>query len=427
MNLQRLNDIYLSHADISPADVEDLRQLTKDYPYFSKPFEILARHYHQTQHYKFSDMLRQAAIRVPDRKALYEFIHQLPPVQTIASSTEPTAETVSVALPSTTEEPIETSLEPVPEPVLDTRPSEIIETVTAEAFLTELDTTDAPNELLVDQSEPVLATIELVTEQPQEQTEEMAFEFEANFDLGTVDISTPIDDADLIGEEIAAEFTFSRTIIEVAEPTETIEKPTDSTDVNEVEPIIEAPIVEEKVVEKDHSIQVAETLRKHPVYNVEAFLKDIVTEPEKPAAIEVQNTQDKAAAKDFLSWLNSDFDDTDSASTEAVIESLPLETDNSEPEPIAVRSTKSLDIIEKFIAINPQISRPKKEFYSPENMAKRSEVVDLEIVSETLAQMYYEQGNLDLAIKAYEKLSLQNPAKQPLFVDLIEKIKKEKR
>ena len=104
-----------------------------------------------------------------------------------------------------------------------------------------------------------------------------------------------------------------------------------------------------------------------------------------------------------------------------------LETDNSEPEPIAVRSTKSLDIIEKFIAINPQISRPKKEFYSPENMAKRSEVVDLEIVSETLAQMYYEQGNLDLAIKAYEKLSLQNPAKQPLFVDLIEKIKKEKR
>jgi hypothetical protein len=311
--------------------------------------------------------------------------------------------------------------------MLDTRPTEIIETVTAEAFLTELDTTEAPNELLVDQSEPVLATIELATEQPQEQTEEMAFEFEANFDLGTVDITTPIDDADLIGEEIAAEFTFSRTIIEVAEPTETIEKPTDSAVVNEVESIIEAPIVEEKVVEKDHSIQVAETLRKHPVYNVEAFLKDIVTESEKPAAIEVQNTQDKAAAKDFLSWLNSDFDDTESASTELVIESLPLETDNSEPEPIAVRSTKSLDIIEKFIAINPQISRPKKEFYSPENMAKRSEVVDLEIVSETLAQMYYEQGNLDLAIKAYEKLSLQNPAKQPLFVDLIEKIKKEKR
>jgi len=209
-------------------------------PILSKPFEILARHYHQTQHYKFNDMLRQAAIRVPDRKALYEFIHQLPPVQPIVTSTEPTAEKVSISLPSTTEEPIETSLEPVPEPVLDTRPTEIIETATAEAILTELDTTEAPNELLVDQTEPVLTTIELATEQPQEQTEEMAFEFEANFDLGTVDISTPIDDADLIGEEIAAEFTFSRTIIEVAEPTETIEKPSDSTDVNEVEPIIDS-------------------------------------------------------------------------------------------------------------------------------------------------------------------------------------------
>ena len=427
MNLQRLNDIYLSHADISPADVEDLRQLTKDYPYFSKPFEILARHYHQTQHYKFNDMLRQAAIRVTDRKALYEFIHLIPLVQPIASITEPIAETVSITLPSTTEDQIETSIEPVPEPVLETIQTEIIETHTAEAFLTELDTAEVPVEVLLDQTEPVLSTIELANDQLQDQTEEMAFEFEANFDLGTVDISTPIDDADLIGEEIAAEFTFSRTIIEVAKPTETIEKYTDSKDVNEVEPIKEAPIVEEKVLEKDHSIQVAETLRKHPVYNVEAFLKDIVTEPEKPATIEVQNTQDKAAARDFLSWLNSDFDDNDSSSTAPVIEPLLLETDKSEPESIAVRSSKSLDIIEKFIAINPQISRPKKEFYSPENMAKRSEVVDLEIVSETLAQMYYEQGNLDLALKAYEKLSLQNPAKQPLFVDLIEKIKKEKR
>ena len=97
------------------------------------------------------------------------------------------------------------------------------------------------------------------------------------------------------------------------------------------------------------------------------------------------------------------------------------------PTVINEKASKSLDIIEKFISINPQISRPKKEFFSPENMAKRSEILDLEFVSETLAEIYYQQGNFDLAIKAYEKLSLQNPSKQSFFADLIDKIKKERK
>jgi tetratricopeptide (TPR) repeat protein len=60
-------------------------------------------------------------------------------------------------------------------------------------------------------------------------------------------------------------------------------------------------------------------------------------------------------------------------------------------------------------------------------MAKRSEVIDLEFVSETLANIYYEQGNYDMALKAYKKLSLQNPSKESYFADLIEKIKKERK
>jgi tetratricopeptide (TPR) repeat protein len=60
-------------------------------------------------------------------------------------------------------------------------------------------------------------------------------------------------------------------------------------------------------------------------------------------------------------------------------------------------------------------------------MAKRSEILDLEFVSETLAEIYYQQGNFDFAIKAYEKLSLQNPSKQSFFADLIDKIKKERK
>src|SRR5690606_37947801 len=75
MNLQRLNEIYSNQYPIEKSDIDNLKQLTEDYPYFNKPYEILARYYFETKHYKFEDMLRQAAMRVKDRKELYEFIH----------------------------------------------------------------------------------------------------------------------------------------------------------------------------------------------------------------------------------------------------------------------------------------------------------------------------------------------------------------
>ena len=60
-------------------------------------------------------------------------------------------------------------------------------------------------------------------------------------------------------------------------------------------------------------------------------------------------------------------------------------------------------------------------------MGKKSEVLDLEFVSETLAELYYQQGNFDNAIRVYEKLSLQNPSKASFFADLIDQIKKERK
>ena len=57
MNQERLNEIYINPITINNSDVDDLKQLAKDYPYFSKPFEILARYYYQTNHYRFEEML----------------------------------------------------------------------------------------------------------------------------------------------------------------------------------------------------------------------------------------------------------------------------------------------------------------------------------------------------------------------------------
>lgn len=69
------------------------------------------------------------------------------------------------------------------------------------------------------------------------------------------------------------------------------------------------------------------------------------------------------------------------------------------------------------------ISRPQTEFFSPENMAKMSLAENEDFVTETLAKIYAEQGNIKKAISAYKKLSLKFPEKSNYFARLIQELK----
>ncbi len=79
-------------------------------------------------------------------------------------------------------------------------------------------------------------------------------------------------------------------------------------------------------------------------------------------------------------------------------------------------------IIERFLANEPTISRPKSEFFSPSKVAKQSITYDDGLVSETLAEIYVKQGNLPMALKAYRTLHLQNPEKMTYFASRIKEI-----
>lgn len=87
------------------------------------------------------------------------------------------------------------------------------------------------------------------------------------------------------------------------------------------------------------------------------------------------------------------------------------------------KSLSKNEIIDKFIAENPQISRPKQEFFDPFLSAQASVVDQENIISETLATIYLNQGYIEKAISIYEKLSLKNPEKSVYFAELIKKAK----
>ncbi len=82
------------------------------------------------------------------------------------------------------------------------------------------------------------------------------------------------------------------------------------------------------------------------------------------------------------------------------------------------------EIIDSFIRQEPSMPPPKSTFYNPVEYAKRSVVDQENIVSETLANIYMDQGHYEKAIHLYEKLILKFPEKSSYFAALIEKAKK---
>ncbi len=80
-------------------------------------------------------------------------------------------------------------------------------------------------------------------------------------------------------------------------------------------------------------------------------------------------------------------------------------------------------IIDRFIEDEPRITPIKATIYNPVNMARKSTVQPDDVVTETLAMIYAQQGNFEKAIAFYEKLSLKFPEKSVYFATLIQELK----
>jgi hypothetical protein len=73
--------------------------------------------------------------------------------------------------------------------------------------------------------------------------------------------------------------------------------------------------------------------------------------------------------------------------------------------------------------LSGEVSKPRKEFFSPLKKAKASLDDSKMPVSETLAKVFVLQGNFPKAIQVYEQLMLKFPEKKVFFANSIEQIK----
>lgn len=90
----------------------------------------------------------------------------------------------------------------------------------------------------------------------------------------------------------------------------------------------------------------------------------------------------------------------------------------------AVAPKKGSEIIEKFIQKDPIIHPPSPESINNENMARQSAEDNYVLVTETLANIYVDQGLYPKAIEVFKKLILKYPEKKSYFATRIEELEK---
>lgn len=189
--------------------------------------------------------------------------------------------------------------------------------------------------------------------------------------------------------------------------------------------IIGASKSKNEIAETDLQIK-PEEIAAPSVSSESATLPGVITTLAKPS----DESQERMTQKELLFVVRKRLaeietgrkfsNDSIESSADGVISVLKPEV---APDDNDIKETKSKnDLIDTFIREEPSISKPKATFFHPSDSAHRSNFDEEEIVSETLAQLYARQGNINKAVHIYKKLSLLNQEKSRYFAAQIEKL-----
>lgn len=182
----------------------------------------------------------------------------------------------------------------------------------------------------------------------------------------------------------------------------------DNTDEGKADGLLNNPFVDEERKEEEDTQENADIISEQTFIIPEINLKG--SREELAAGISL--LEEKKKSLDELKELI--------ASRLQQIEEEKQKQDEEQPK----RKLTKAELIDKFIAENPSISRPKAEFFNPISAAQSSNRDEENIISETLAEIYAKQGFFDKSISTYQKLILKYPEKSVNFAARIEELKK---
>jgi hypothetical protein len=414
-------------GNLGKDSLQSLQEYISEFPYFQTAHALLAQTMNEQQHVRFEKQLKVAAAYAGDRNSLYNLIHPKPsrlfsdkpsaidsPFIVKAAEVELDKENIfleekSVIPPS--EENKEDLV--VPEYVFTPTPPLFVDELDLPEELTEADNDDGP---------PVADPHEII----RRRLSEILGLKENQIDVLPKPqiISTP---AEKIPEEAIEETSLEKEVpVEIEVKSEAIQEEKTEPKVPEQK----IGLLEKIMVE---SAKATDIVQKGELeYALEASIIQSLEKLPEIKKIEEQETvlTEPLVEQSFYQWLKlksiNGFGRVEEVHADDEV-SLKVETEEIQSVP-ETKSSASKDmnvLIDRFIKSEPKIIPSKVEFYSPSNQAKKSITEDEDLVSETLANIYRQQGNLLKARSSYQKLSLLIPEKMAYFAALISTIDKE--
>ena len=453
MNKADLTERIIDPSKIEKSDIPALKNLAEKYS-FSPVFSLLLLSgLSQHDDFSFEEELSEHAYRIPDRIRLFNLTHD------IQTRVESESDSVPSTIPEESSMPKE-----VAEEETSTERIEALEEPETNAISA---TEEADNKKTSEEEEtPIFSlnaaeSIEEAEPETSEENNNISSEEKEEVKFGF----TPQEQE---SEEVAVQSRDNTDEVEETEaPTEVQEElPKDTLEVDmyaaavsrsieqevSTEELVQTETQEEELEEEvqiedveDNSTRPLESISTEDTSEITEAENEVITSPQiEENQKEEENTSDEP--HNFFAWLAAKkAENTASPKEEIKVQKVEKETTQevenevaqptetktapeieeatTENTPVEAPKSKVESIIEKFINEEPQISRPKKEFFSPSKVAKKSLDESSLPVSETLAQIFAAQGNYPKAIASYEQLMLKFPEKKSFFANQIKKLK----
>lgn len=403
MNRKQFIEYMDNPAKLSGTDSVLLAELLKDFPYFQTAHLLYAKSLHNENSIQYNNQLKVTATYATDRKVLYRLITRSSDTSTLLNTGFGVRSSETVVGEEVAKKAVE----------IAENSSEIV-----------------VNEEVVENSSAIISVVEPEVDKVKEGVEVTAKEETITVDAEKHSVE------EIIQQSHPEDLSFVESVKNVV-----VVKDENDTEVQQEETIIAVDTVNE--LEKEYLVEAAmadtELKLNTGEYKAEDYFSEETQQETSAASDFVLNTPsntvvvtsvadskentvfDEHTPHSFTDWLK--YADVAATKEEQAITKNDKAEGSSKTSKNEEKMT-AFDLIDKFLRTEPQLSRPKAEFYNPVNKAKQSVAEDITFVSETLAKIFVLQGNYTKALQAYENLRLKYPEKRLYFAAQIKNIKK---